>query len=334
MRRYWLAALTLLTSALVVAGCSGEKDEGGAGAGLTGTVHIDGSSTVFPITEAVGEEFQALHPDVRVTVGISGTGGGFKKFCPGETDINDASRPIKEKEVRLAAEHGTEFVEIPVAFDGISVLVNPENDWVDHLTVAELHRIWMPDSPVSTWRDVRPEWPDREIELYGPDVDSGTFDYFTEAVNGQSQVSRPDYTASADDNVLVTGIAGDRDALGYFGYAYYAENMDRLKVVPIDGGDGPVAPSETTINNGSYAPLSRPLFIYVRMASAERPEVREFVKFYLENAPTLASEVGYVGLPARAYELGWRRFESAKTGSVFNTEEAKSGLSIVELLSK
>jgi len=332
MRKILLAGLLIPALALGGAGCSGQKDEGESGSQLSGVVHIDGSSTVFPITEAVGEEFQMQHRGVRVTVGISGTGGGFKKFCPGETDINDASRPIKEKEVRLAAEHGLDFVEIPVAFDGISVVVNPGNDWVDHLTVAELHKIWMPDSPVKTWRDVRPEWPDREIKLYGPDVDSGTFDYFTEAVNGESQVSRPDYTASADDNVLVTGVSGDRDALGYFGFAYYAENMDRLKVVPIDGGGGPVVPSQTSINNGTYAPLSRPLFIYVSTKSGLRPEVREFVKFYLQNAPTLAAEVGYVGLPERAYELGWQRFESGKTGSIFNTDKARSGLSIVELL--
>jgi phosphate transport system substrate-binding protein len=333
MRKILLAGLLIPALALGGAGCSGKKDADESGTQLGGSVHIDGSSTVFPITEAVGEEFQMLHRGVRVTVGISGTGGGFKKFCSGETDINDASRPIKEKEALLAAERGIGFIEIPVAFDGISVVVNPANDWVDRLTVAELHQIWMPDSPVKTWRDVRPAWPNREIKLYGPDVDSGTFDYFTETINGESQVSRPDYTASADDNVLVTGVAGDRDALGYFGYAYYAENTDRLKVVPIDGGGGPVTPSHTTINNGTYAPLSRPLFLYVSTKGGERPEVREFVKFYLQNAATLAAEVGYVGLPARAYELGWQRFESGKTGSIFNTDKARSGLSIVELLS-
>ena len=220
-----------------------------------------------------------------------------------------------------------------MAFDGLSVIVNPENDWVDYLTIDELHRIWMPDSEVHTWKDVRPEWPDRPIRLYGPDVDSGTFDYFTETVNGKSQVCRSDYTASADDNVLVTGIAGDVDGLGYFGYAYYVENTERLKLVPIDGGTGPIAPSEETINNGTYAPLSRPLFIYVSTTSGEREEVKEFVKFYLENAPQLAAEVGYVALPQEAYDLGWKRFTDGKTGSVFNTDLAKSGLSIVEVLS-
>ena len=301
---------------------------------LDGKVQIDGSSTVFPITEAVGEEFQMTHEKVRVTVGISGTGGGFKKFCAGETDINDASRTIKESEVAKAAESGIEFIELPVAFDGISVVVNPKNDWVDHLSVDELRRIWMPDSEVKRWKDVRPEWPDRPLRLYGPDVDSGTFDYFTEVVNGESKVCRSDYTASADDNVLVTGIAGDLDGLGYFGYAYYVENAKRLKVVAIDGGKGPVVPSAETINDGTYAPLSRPLFLYVNKASGQRAEVHGFIQFYLENAGKLATEVGYVALPKEAYDLTWKRFADGKTGSLFNTDLAKRGLSIIEVLSE
>lgn len=331
MKRIILFAVVTPIVALGIISCAGETEE--KSATLHGVVRVDGSSTVFPITEAVGEEFQRANPDVRVTVGVSGTGGGFKKFAPGETDINDASRPIKEMEVVKAAEHGTEFVELPVAFDGLSVVVNPENDWVDYFTIEELHRVWMPDSEVDSWNDIRPEWPDQPLRLYGPDVDSGTFDYFTETVNGKSQVCRSDYTASADDNVLVTGIAGDLNGLGYFGYAYYAENKERLKLVPIDGGAGPIAPTEETINNGTYAPLSRPLFIYVSMASGQRPEVREFIRFYLDNAPQLAAEVGYVALPQEAYDLGWQRFDTGKTGSVFNTELAKSGLSIVEVMS-
>ncbi len=320
MKRFFLAALLPV---LFLAGCGG--NDKGTDSGLTGVVRVDGSSTVFPITEAVGEEFQNLHRGVRVTVGISGTGGGFKKFLAGETDINDASRPIKGKEVKAAEEAGMEFIEIPVAFDGLSVLVNPENDWVDHMTIDELHKIWQPGSTVKTWKDVRPSWPDQPIALYGPDVDSGTFDYFTEVVNGKSQVCRPDYTASADDNVLVTGISGDRNALGYFGYAYYEENKDKLKLVPIDGGAGPVLPSESTINNGSYSPLSRPLFIYVNKPAAQRAEIQAFIKFYMDHAAELSAEVGYVGLPAEAYTLAMEKFTGLKTGAVFNTEKAKSG---------
>lgn len=329
MNKHWLDFL--LIPILLLGACGGESREDSTG--LSGAVRVDGSSTVFPITEAVGEEFQREHPGVRVTVGISGTGGGFKKFTAGETDINDASRPIKVKEARLAEEKAIGFIEIPVAFDGLSVLVNPANDWVDQLSIEELHKIWQPGSTVKTWQDVRPEWPDRPLNLYGPDVDSGTFDYFTEVVNGESHVCRPDYTASADDNVLVTGIAGDKNSLGYFGFAYYEENKDKLKLVPIDGGKGAVLPSEATINNGSYAPLSRPLFIYVSTGAAKRPEIRKFLEFYLDNAPILASEVGYVALPAQAYDLAWQNFENGKTGSIFNSETAKSGkLSLMDLL--
>ncbi len=320
MKRFFLAALLPV---LFLTACGG--NDKGSDDGLTGVVRVDGSSTVFPITEAVGEEFQNLHRGVRVTVGISGTGGGFKKFLAGETDINDASRPIKGKEVKKANEAGMEFIEIPVAFDGLSVLVNPKNDWVDHMTIDELHKIWQPGSTVKTWKDVRPDWPDQPIALYGPDVDSGTFDYFTEVVNGKSQVCRPDYTASADDNVLVTGISGDVNALGYFGYAYYEENKDKLKLVPIDGGAGPVLPSESTINNGSYSPLSRPLFIYVNKPAAQRDEIKAFIKFYMDHAAELSAEVGYVGLPAEAYTLAMAKFSGLKTGTVFSTEEAKSG---------
>ena len=328
IRRFGILGWAL--AALLATGCGGdgEQPEGG----LSGTVRVDGSSTVFPITEAVAEEFQMQHPDVRVTVGISGTGGGFKRFTVGETDISDASRPIAAAEAEQAAANGISYIELPVAFDGLSVLVNPRNDFVDSLTVEELKRIWQPENPVSRWNQVRPSWPDREIHLYGPGTDSGTFDYFTLAINGKEKASRPDFSASEDDNVLVQGIAGDRDALGYFGYAYYVENQDRLKLVPVDGGKGPVAPSAETINNGEYSPLSRPIFIYVSGQAAERPEVQAVVRFYLEHAAALSAQVGYIPLPERVYELARQRFEQRRTGTVFGSEEARVGVSLEALL--
>jgi phosphate transport system substrate-binding protein len=287
-----------------VTACSGEQAaapaEGGV-ARLSGTVSIDGSSTVYPVTEAVAEEFLTVEPGVRVTVGVSGTGGGFKKFAAGEIDINDASRPIKDSEAAEAQSHGIEYLEIPVAYDGLSIIVNPENTWVDHLSVAELQQIWQPGSTVDSWDDIRPEWPAEPIRLYGPGTDSGTFDYFTEAVNGEAGVSRPDYTASEDDNVLVQGITGDKYSLGFFGYAYYLANQTRLKLVPVDGGNGPLLPNEQTIQDGTYSPLSRPIFIYLNKTGAAKPEVRRFVEFYLEIAPQLVHEVGYIALPAESY---------------------------------
>ena len=315
MRKVILGALT--TACVLAVGCGREEGSQTQTTELAGTVSVDGSSTVFPITEAVAEEFQKVHPKVRVTVGISGTGGGFKKFAAAETDISDASRPIKDTEVKKATEQGVEYVELPVAFDGLSVLVNPDNTFVDFLTVEELKKIWQPGSTVKLWSDIRPEWPAEPIRLYGPGTDSGTFDYFTEVINGASQACRADFTASEDDNVLVQGISGDPWALGFFGYAYYAENTSRLKLVPIDGGGGPVLPSTTTINDGSYKPLSRPIFIYVSTASAKRPEIGAFVDFYLKNATKLVSEVGYVPLSARAYQLAQARFDGRITGSVF-----------------
>jgi len=269
---------------------------------LSGTIEIDGSSTVFPITQAVAEEFQKSHPDVRVNVGISGTGGGFKRFTIGETDISDASRPIKASEAQTAAQNGIEYIEFQVAIDGLAVLVNPSNTWVDYMTVQELNMTWRPGSTVDSWNDIRPEWPNQPIHLYGPGTDSGTFDYFTEVIVGKEDASRPDYTASEDDNVLVQGIAGDPNALGYFGYAYYAENTDKLKIVPIDSGNGPVTPSDETINAGQYTPLSRPLFIYVNKESLKRQEVKAFVRFYMENAERLVSEVGYTPLQTSVYQ--------------------------------
>ncbi|HEY8488757.1 MAG TPA: PstS family phosphate ABC transporter substrate-binding protein [Thermaerobacter sp.] len=280
---------------LLLAGCGrGAQDP----TGLSGTIRIDGSSTVYPITQAVAEEFMIEHPGVNITVGVSGTGGGFQKFTRGETDISNASRPIEPDEQAQAAENGIEYTELQVALDGIAVVVHPRNDWVDHLTVEELKKIWEPGSRVKTWKDVRPSWPDEPIRLYGPGPDSGTFDYFTGAIVGEEGASRTDYTASEDDNQLVTGVANDKYALGYFGFAYYAENRDQLKAVPIDGGHGPVLPSEKTIADGSYAPLSRPIFIYVNNeAYRTRPEVKAFVDFYMEIAGEMAPAVGYIPLP-------------------------------------
>jgi phosphate transport system substrate-binding protein len=322
--------VTLLGMSLFVAGCGGGEQSGEQSSELAGTVAVDGSSTVFPITEAVAEEFQKVQPRVRVTVGISGTGGGFKKFTIGETDINDASRPIKDSEASKASEHGVHYIELPVAYDGISVVVNPDNTFVDYLTVEELRKIWQPGSTVQLWSDIRTEWPAEPIHLYGPGTDSGTFDYFTDAINGKSQVCRPDFTASEDDNVLVQGVAGDKGALGFFGFAYYVENTERLKLVPVDGGNGPVAPSHMTINNGTYHPLSRPIFIYISTDAAGRPEVDSFVHFYLDNATKLVGEVGYVALPARVYQLAGLRFDQRVTGSIFAGQEA--GVNMEELL--
>ena len=270
---------------------------------VSGSVDVDGSSTVFPITEAMAEEFRKVAPQVRVAVGVSGTGGGFKRFCNDELDISDASRPITETEKTACEANGVQYLELSVAFDGLSVLVNPQNTWVDNLTVAELKKIWEPSSVVKRWNQVRPNWPDQAINLYGPGTDSGTFDYFTEVINGKAKDSRADYTASEDDNTLVQGIAGQRNALGYFGYAYYVENKDKLKLVPIVGTDGKaVLPSDQTIKDGTYKPLSRPLFIYVKLKSLkEKAQVHGFVKFYLDQAAKLVPQVGYVQLSDAIY---------------------------------
>ena len=303
------------------------------GCSIAAIVKIDGSSTVFPITEAMAEEFQKKFGEFRVTVGISGTGGGFQKFCNGEIDIAGASRPIKAVEVDACAREGIEFIEAPVAFDGLTVVVSTDNDWVDAFTVQELREIWKPGSIIEKWSDVRPHWPKKDIRLVGPDADSGTFDYFTEAIIGEEGASRPDFMASADDNVLVRAIAGEKFALGYLGFAFYVENTQRLKLVPIDPGTGPVAPSPITIRDGSYAPLSRPLFIYVESEAAQRAEVREFTRFYLspENE-NLLREVGYVGFPERLYQLVQRRFEQGITGSIFGGKGSQVGVSIEQLL--
>lgn len=268
---------------------------------LSGEIVVDGSSTVYPITVAAAEEFRQTHGDVQVSVGVSGTGGGFKKFAVGDIVISDASRPIKDGEREAATANGIEFIELAVAYDGLSVMVNPRNDFAECLTTDELNRIWMPESTVTTWRDIRGEWPDEEVKLYGPDSESGTFDYFTEEITGDTGLIRQDFVPAVDDNVLVQGISGDRYSLGYFGYAYYAANTDKLKLVAVDSGSGCILPSDATINDGTYSPLSRPLFIYVNIAALERPEVKAFVEFYMQNGASLASSVGYVGLPQTMY---------------------------------
>ncbi|MEQ8822674.1 MAG: PstS family phosphate ABC transporter substrate-binding protein [Sumerlaeia bacterium] len=342
MRNVFYSAVTLL-AALGVAGCgSGGSDSGASSNGtaadgeqLSGDIRIDGSSTVFPITAAVAEEFQAVHPRVRVAVSYSGTGGGFKKFDLGETDINNASRPIKQSEIDTATENEVEFIELPVAYDGLTVIVSPSNEFVDYLTVDELRKIWQPSSIVDTWDDVRPEWPEEEIKLFGPGTDSGTFDYFTEAIMGESGASRSDYTATEDDNLIVTGVARDPYALGYLGYAYYIENEGSLRPVPIKDGDKePVAPTQESIDQGTYTPLSRPLFVYVRADAAKRPEVDAFMDFYLDEGRDLVSEIGYVALPDAVFEMVQERFDDRVTGSLFGGAGAEVGVSVKDVLAR
>lgn len=298
----WVSLALLSLLALALAACGGSSSEGDSS--IKGSIEIDGSSTVFPISESAAFEFRKTNSGVQVNVGVSGTGGGFKRFVRGEIDINDASREIKPNEAAEAAEAGVEFVQIQVAVDGLSVMVHPDNDFVTCLTIQELKTIWEPGSNVSSWSDVRAEWPDDSIHLYGPDADSGTFDYFTEEVVGELQASRADYTASANDNVLIQGVGGDRKGLGYFGYAYYTENADKLKLVAVDSGNGCVTPTTATIESGEYSPLSRPLFLYVNKKSLERPEVQSFLEFYLNNGADLALSVGYVPLSEAAYQAG------------------------------
>jgi phosphate transport system substrate-binding protein len=284
-------------------------------------VKIDGSSTVFPIAEAVAEEFQiSKRGKVRVTVGIAGTGGGFKRFCRGETDISNASRPILKEEMDACRAAGVKYMEIPVAFDALTVVVNKANTYVKELTVADLKKMWEPAAQgrIAKWNQVRSDWPAENLMLFGPGADSGTFDYFTEAVNGKAKASRGDFTASEDDNVLVQGVESNKSALGYFGYAYYIAHKDRLRAVPVVNKQGKaVGPSLEGVVDGSYEPLSRPLFIYVRESSAQRPEIQEFIKFYLTDGAKLVKEVGYVPLPDQAYQLALKHFADKKLGTVF-----------------
>ena len=332
--------LTAIAACSLLAGCgpsgsgaaggttSGTAGSPGGGGKFSGKVDIDGSSTVGPILQAVAEEFGNNNPDVRATVGISGTGGGFKKFSSGEIDIADASRPIEDKEVEACKAKGIEFIELPVAFDGLSVVVNPQNDFLEDITIAELKSIWSPDSKVTTWDQVRAGFPKEKIKLYGAGTDSGTFDYFTLAVNGKEKASRSDYQASEDDNTLVQGVAGDKYSLGYFGYAYFDQNKDKLKLLKVNG----VAPSPETINDGTYQPLSRPLFIYVNKKSLEeKPQVKELVKMLLTSGKELIRTVGYVPLSDDDYKLVLERMEAGTTGTVFHG--AQPGIKIKDVMS-
>ena len=302
----------------------------------TTVVKVDGSSTVFPITEAVAEEFQKdTRGSVRVTVGISGTGGGFKKFCRGETDVQDASRPISSGEMETCRASGVQYYELPIAFDALTIAVSHQSSWVESITIDELKHMWDPSSQgrIVKWNQIRSSWPDQPLKLFGAGSDSGTFDYFTEAVVGKAKASRGDYTASEDDNTLVQGIANDKHALGYIPYAYYEPNKKRLKAVAVDGGHGPVLPSRDTVENGAYQPLSRPLFIYVNAKSAGKPEVKRFVDFYLMQVPILVPQVKYVPLPRGAYELAVAHFKNGKLGTAFQGVSTV-GLKIEDLLQR
>jgi phosphate transport system substrate-binding protein len=332
--------LHVVAAVAVTAACGGGAAPGPSGAG-TGLVTLDGSSTVFPISEAVAEEFQRANPGTRVTVGISGTGGGFQKFCRAETDISNASRPISKSEIDACARAGVEYVELPVAYDGIAIVVHPKAGWASDITVAELKTIWAPEAQgkVTRWNQVRPSWPDREIHLFGAGVDSGTYDYFTEALTGKAKASRGDFTSSEDDNVLVQGVSSDELALGFIPFAYYEENQDKLKLVPVndgkdENGAGAIVPNPDTIRTGTYQPLSRPVFIYVSTRALDRPAVRTFVEFYLAHADDLVREVNYVGLGEAAYQLVNERFIGRVTGSLFAGGQDTVGVTIEQLLAR
>ena len=307
-----------------------------AGTGMTnaGTIKIDGSSTVYPITEAVAEDFQiAKRGKTRVTVGISGTGGGFKKFCRGEIDITDASRPIKQKEIDKCKRAGIQYIEMPVAFDALTVVINPKNNWSKTITVSELKKMWEPaaQNKITRWNQINPAWPNSEFKLYGPGADSGTFDYFTEAIVGKAKSSRGDFTASEDDNVLVQGVSRDKNGLAFFGFAYYVENQKKLSAAAVDGGNGGIRPSVKTVEDGTYQPLSRPIFIYVNVKSAKRQEVREFIDFYMKKGPALVKEVQYFPLPKAVYALNLEHLDKNKAGTVFGGE-SKMGMKIEDVM--
>ena len=342
MHNQWQTRAGLLLCVLAAAcgGSSTTPTESGGREGLSGTIRVDGSSTVFPISEAVAEEFQRANPGVRPTVGISGTGGGFQKFCRGETDISDASRPIRAAEIEACQSAGIDYIELPIAYDGLAVVVNPSNTWATSMTTAELKTVWQPEAQrkVTRWNQVRSSWPDREIRLFGAGVDSGTFDYFTEAINGKEKASRGDFTSSEDDNVIVQGVGGDEAALGYLPLAYVEQNRSALKLVPIDdgkadNGSGPITPSAETVRNGTYQPLSRPLFIYVARKAADRPEVQQFVEFYF-SSPELIREVGYVELTPELYNLAKRHFAERKAGTAFGSGGSQVGMTLEALLAR
>ena len=322
------------TLALLLAAAGGLA---ATGAHAQALVKIDGSSTVFPVTEAVAEDFQkAKKGAVRVTVGISGTGGGLKKFCRGETDIANASRPILEKEMADCRAAGIKYIELPIAFDALTVVMNPKNTFLKQITVAELKTMWEPGAQgkVTKWNQVNPAWPDQNLKLYGPGADSGTFDYFTEAVVGKAKSSRGDFTASEDDNVLVQGVSRDVGGLGYFGFAYYFENKDKLKAVPVVNKKGvAVTPSIEAVMDGSYEPLSRPIFIYVSAKSADKPEVKEFVEYYLKHGGKLAKEVKYVPLSDADYKHALDNFSKKRTGTAFGGH-SEVGVKVADLLKR
>ncbi len=308
---------TIVAGTALVAALAGTLASATQNPVLKGSIKIDGSSTVGPITTAVAEEFRAVAKDVRVTVGISGTGGGFKRFSTGELDISDASRPIKKEEMDQSKKNNVEFIELPISFDGLSLVVNKKNTWVEYLTMEDLRAIFGAGRAAKNWSDVRPEWPAKPIKLFSPGTDSGTFDYFKEEVVGKEGKIRADMSVSEDDNVLVRGVEGDEYSLGFFGFAYYVENKEKLKVVPVDAGKGAITPTHETIENGTYAPFSRPLFIYVNKASAAKPEVKAFVDFYLKNVSKLAEEVGYVKLPQPILDRAIVNFAALKTGTQY-----------------
>jgi phosphate transport system substrate-binding protein len=315
-----IAPLLMVLLALAIAGCGGDDDEAGgdtgAGADLSGRITADGSSTVGPFTTRAAERFQQENSGVQVTVGVSGTGGGFERFCAGETDLSNASRPIKDEESAICEENGLEFVEFQVANDALTVVVNNENDWATCLTVEQLNAIWKPGSEIDNWSDVPDaDFPDQRLRLFGAGTDSGTFDYFTDAVNGEEGASRSDYSATEDDNVTVQGVSGDEGAMGYFGYSYYEENRDNLKALEIDGGDGCVAPSVETAQDGTYKPLSRPLFVYAKTESFAKPEVEAFIGYMLGNAASIAEEAQYVPLTDEQVQEQQTAFEEAKAGA-------------------
>jgi phosphate transport system substrate-binding protein len=308
-----MTGVLAITAACGAQGTEGNKEQAGEEAKqLQGEIKIDGSSTVFPIMEAVVEEYSMQQPNVKVPVGSSGTGGGFEAFIAGETELSNASRPIKDEEAAALKEKGIEYTEVKLAFDGLSVVVNKDNDWVESLTIEDLQKIWIEDGTTKKWSDINPDWPAEEIKLYSPGTDSGTFDYFDEVIlDGKPIVEKA--TLSEDDNTLVQGVQGDKNAIGYFGYAYYAENKDTLKIVAIDGGDGPVEPNNETIESGEYSPLSRPLFTYVKNSAVkDQEEVYDFMKFLLENAATLSEDVGYVKLPDEEYTKQLETLETLK----------------------
>jgi phosphate transport system substrate-binding protein len=338
--RYSATVVLVAVSIACGRGSTPGADTGG-GTAAPSEIRLDGSSTVFPISEAVAEEFQKATPGSRVTVGTSGTGGGFQKFCRGETDISDASRPISKTEMTACSSAGIDFIELPIAYDGIAIVVNPTAAWINDVTVDELKTLWAPEAQgkVTRWNQVRTTWPNREIHLFGAGVDSGTYDYFTEAITGKAKASRGDFTSSEDDNVLVQGVLSDENALGFIPFAYYEENKAKLKLVPVDdkkpdNGNGPILPSLDAIRTGTYQPLARPLFIYVSEKSLARPEIQKFVDFFLAEVPELAEEVGYVELGEPVYQLVREHFSDRRTGTVFGGGGAQVGVTIEQLLSK